>query len=151
MIIGNLHSKAETFSEKEQKELKELKKLIRELNFREIPKDLAKRIDSKITFLNNLQDSQKDYVKKVKTVKEEILKWLEKELKLVPKNHYINMWTALGMSAFGLSLGSAMFAITSNPAFIAVGLPIGLGIGSMYGASLDKKAEAEDRVLKYSV
>ncbi len=149
MIISSLFFNVESFSEKEQKELNKLNKLISALNNRNIPKELANKIDSKITFLNNLQDDQK-YIKKVQKINLEILKWIEQELKLVPKNYYTNLWMPLGMSAFGLPIGVAIFAGTGNPAFIAVGLPIGLGVGSMYGASLDKKAEAEDRVLKYS-
>ncbi len=148
--IRNLDIGSKSFSAKEQKELKFLDNLINELNNREIPDNILKRIDAKIAFLNSIGFLNKDYKKAVKAAKQEILKWLEKELKLVPINYYTTTWTALGMSAFGVPIGTALFAITDNPAFIGVGLPIGLGIGSMYGASLDKKAEAEGRVLKVS-
>lgn len=121
--------------------------LINELNSRKIPGGLARKIDAKITFLNNLQPGQKTYLKKVKNINQAILK---KELKLIPRNYFINIWMATGMSALGLPIGVAIFAGTGNGAFIAVGLPIGLGIGSMYGTSLEKKAEAENRVLKIS-
>lgn len=148
--IRNLDIGSKSFSAKEQKELKFLDNLIKELNSREIPDGILKRIDTKIAFLNNTSTLNKDYKKAVKATKREILKWLEKELKLVPRNYYATIWTSLGMSAFGLPIGTALFAITDNPAFIGVGLPIGLGMGSMHGASLDKKAEAEGRVLKLS-
>lgn len=37
-----------------------------------------------------------------------ILKLIEKELKLVPKNSYRNRWMAIGMSAFGVPIGAGM-------------------------------------------
>ena len=145
--IGNLDTISKSLSEKEKKELNYLNNLINDLNNREIPEGLEKRIDAKIVFLNSINAPNKNFYKALKATKQEILKWLEKELKLVPKNYYAHLWTALGMSAFGLPIGTALFASTENSSFIAIGLPIGLGIGGLYGAFLDKKAEAEGRVL----
>lgn len=150
MAIHNLNNPSKPFSEKEEKELNYLNNLIRELNNREIPDSLAQKINAKIVSLNNLDGSRKAYIKALKATQQDILKWLEKELKLMSEKYYSNRWSTLGMLVFGLSIGTAMFAITGNSAFIAVGFPIGLGIGSLYGASLDKKAEAEGRVLKFS-
>ena len=64
----------------------------------------------------------------------------EKELKIVPKNYYRNLWMVLGMSAFGLPLGVAFGLSLGNIGLLAIGLPIGMAIGTLVGSKLDKKA-----------
>lgn len=115
--------------------------LIDELNKKEIPEPIATSINNDIDALNGFSGSTRDmlslYTKKQAT----ILKTLEKELKLVPKNHYRNLWLALGMSAFGLPIGVAFGISMGNLGLLGIGLPIGLGIGVVLGTSLDKKAK----------
>jgi hypothetical protein len=41
---------------------------------------------------------------------------------LVRKNHYLNEWTAYGMS-FGVILGVLTYALINNAVFIGIGLP----------------------------
>lgn len=148
MVIRDLKAAQGSFSKKEQREVSQLNNLINHLNNREIPETLMEKIDEKIAFLNGLQEASPGYIKNLKLVKQEILKWLKKELELVPEKYYTNYWTTLGMTVFGLPIGVVFFASTNNAAFIGIGLPIGLAIGSAHGASLDKKAKAENRVLK---
>ena len=69
-----------------------------------------------------------------------ILKLIEKEQKLVPKNIYRNRWLAIGMSAFGIPFGVAFGISLGNMAFLAIGLPLGMAIGIAVGTDLDKKA-----------
>ena len=64
----------------------------------------------------------------------------EKELKIVTKNYYRNLWMVLGMSAFGLPLGVAFGLSLGNIGLLAIGLPIGMAIGTLVGSKLDKKA-----------
>ncbi|MEG9328701.1 hypothetical protein V6B16_12215 [Salinimicrobium catena] len=59
------------------------------------------------------------------------------------------LWMPLGMPVFGLPIGVAISAITGKMAFIGIGLPLGMAIGSFDGVYLDKKAEKENRILKY--
>jgi adenine/guanine phosphoribosyltransferase-like PRPP-binding protein len=66
-----------------------------------------------------------------------ILKTIEKELNIVPKNHFWNLWMILGMSAFGFPLGVAFALSIDNLAFIGIGLPVGMvhrvGCGYIHG------------------
>lgn len=76
-----------------------------------------------------------------------LLKLLEKELKLVPKDHYRTRWMVVGMSAFGLPFGVVFGTSLGNMAYLGLGLPIGMGIGIAIGASMDEKAKKEGRQL----
>jgi hypothetical protein len=76
---------------------------------------------------------------------------LEKELKVVPKNYYRTLWMALGMSAFGLPIGTAIGLFLGNIGLLAVGLPIGMGIGAVVGTNMDKKALAEGRTMDIEI
>ena len=127
----------------------ELELLLKDLRDRELSEATGVLLNKKITEVNNSLETGHLNPKPLNTAKTSILKYLEKEHGLVPKNYYTTLWIPLGMSAFGLPIGAAISIITGNVAFIAIGLPIGIGIGSLYGASLDKKAEREGRVLNF--
>ncbi|MGB7784961.1 MAG: hypothetical protein WBL27_02570 [Salinimicrobium sp.] len=150
MPVKPLIIPAEDFSEKEKGELHEFENLINELNRRNIPAEVAEEINKKIEDLNRYKAASKKYLKKMRGAKKGIFELLQKKLGLVPRNYYMNMWTPLGMSVFGIPLGVALSAITKNAAFIGIGLPIGLAIGSYHGKKLDKKAAEENKVLDLS-
>jgi hypothetical protein len=80
-----------------------------------------------------------------------LIKLIEKEVKLVPKNYYRNLWLTLGMAGFGIPIGVAFGASLGNMAFIGVGLPIGLAFGIALGTGMDKKALAEGRQLDLEI
>ncbi len=80
-----------------------------------------------------------------------ILKLIEKEQKLVPKNTYRNRWMAIGMSVFGVPIGVAFGASLGNMAFLAIGIPIGMAIGIGLGTGMDKKALEEGRQLDIEI
>ena len=80
-----------------------------------------------------------------------ILKLIEKEQKLVPKNIYRNRWLAIGMSAFGIPFRVAFGISLGNMAFLAIGLPLGMAIGIAIGAGMDKKAFEEGRQLDLEI
>ena len=130
-------------------ELQELQALLQEISFRDLPEDSVLVINRNTADIQTFEGSSEEEVKKAKTVKNEILKLLREKHYLVPEKYYTNLWMPLGMSAFGLPIGVVLFAFTDNPAFIATGLPLGLGMGGLYGAQLDKKAEAEGKVLRF--
>lgn len=138
------------FSEKEKTELLQLERLVIELNHRDIPEAVSEEINSRLEALNHFQGSPKAYLQKMRSAKKGIFELLQKKTGLVPKNYYTNYWMPLGMTVFGLPLGTALFAATNNAAFIGIGLPLGLAIGSFYGRKLDKKATEEQKVLDLS-
>ncbi len=80
---------------------------------------------------------------------------IEKELKLVTKNHYRNTWLALGMAAFGIPLGVAFGTSLGNIAFIGIGLPNGLpnglAVGIAVGTGMDKKAFEEGKQMDLEI
>lgn len=133
---------------KSQKEALELGSLLESLKERELTEASIKMFNEKVGELNALQADSDDMKKnKIKAVKNAILKHLEKQYKLVTPNYYATMWIPLGMTSFGLPIGTAIYVLTGNVAFLGIGLPIGMAFGSFYGASLDKKAAKENRVL----
>ena len=65
---------------------------------------------------------------------------IEKEHKLVTKNHYRNTWLANGMTVFGLPIGVVFGTSLDNMGFLGIGLPLGMAIGMAVGNSMDEKA-----------
>lgn len=127
----------------------ELNNLLKHLKERTLSKATEDYISLKLQELKRAAGTEKEKAKTLTAAKNDILEHLRKEHNLVPENYYTTHWMPVGMSAFGLPIGVVFFAVTDNSAFIALGLPLGLGLGSLYGATLDKKAEADGRVLKY--
>lgn len=121
--------------------------LIQELRTKEIPLELINTLNQDIEALNSLTGSNKDFLKLLIKKQTEILQLLEKELKLVTKGHYRNMWLATGMAAFGLPIGVLFGFSLGSMAYIGLGLPLGMLIGLAYGVSLDKKACDEGKQL----
>ena len=104
-------------------------------------------INKDIEELNNLPDTDKNLRSQVRKRQFRIVNLIEKELKIVTKNHYRNTWIALGMAAFGIPFGVALGASLGNMAFIGIGLPIGMALGMALGSTMDKKAFDEGRQL----
>lgn len=141
--------------------IEEDKKLIAQYDFfeslmkalikRELPLDVITVINQGIEGLNSFSGSNKDLLKEFRKKQAEILQLLEKELKLVCKGHYRNLWMSVGMAAFGLPMGVAFGISLGNMAFIGVGLPLGIALGMAYGTSLDKKACEEGKQLELEI
>lgn len=139
--------KKDGLSETTQKHFEELKNLLNDLRERPLSEDIKREINAKLVKLNNLNSTEAGFSKQVAKTKSEILDLLQKKLKMVPQNYYTSLWLSLGMTAFGLPIGAVIFALTGNIAFLAVGLPLGMGLGSFYGMSLDRKAAAARKVI----
>ena len=112
-------------------------------------KDLSNNV---ITTLNGLLEelnrvSDTELKKELRKKQASIIKILEKEEKIVPKNYYRNLWLALGMSVFGIPMGVIFGVLFENMAFLGIGLPIGMAIGIAVGTQMDKKAFEEGRQL----
>ena len=121
--------------------------LLLELRKRQLPDTLTLSINQHIEALNANSDTGTTWRKAVKKAQTSILKMLEKEIKVVPKNHYRKLWMVVGMSAFGLPLGVSFGKSMGNMGMLGLGLPIGMAIGLALGSGMDKKALAEGRQL----
>ena len=125
--------------------------LIGELKKKQIPAEILDSINQDIEEINSFSGSPKELRKRIIKSQSNILKLIDKELKLVPKNFYRNRWLAIGMSAFGIPLGVAFGASLNNMAFLGIGIPIGMAIGIAVGAGMDKKALEEGRQLNLEI
>ena len=126
-------------------------KLLVELGAKDLPDKIINAINQEIDLINAIPDSGKELKNTIKKKQAAIIKLIEKELKLVPKNYYKNTWTALGLSVFGIPIGTTFGLIFDNMAFLGLGLPIGLAVGIAVGKDLDKKASKEGRQLDIEI
>lgn len=125
--------------------------LLGELRKRELSIEAMAFINRDVERINASSLSGSELRKLVKKEQADILKHLEKEAKLVAKNHYRNLWMALGFTVFGLPIGSAFSMSTGNMGLLSIGLPIGMAIGLAVGTSMDKKALREGRQLDLEI
>lgn len=121
--------------------------ILNELDRRELPNKVVESLNLDIDELNKSLLTGKELRKLVNEKQSKILKLMEQELKLVPKNHFRNIWLALGMAAFGVPIGVAFGLSIGNMGMLAIGIPIGMVIGLAVGTKLDKKAAEEGRQL----
>ena len=122
--------------------IEQFKQLIKLLNDKKMPVKIVEQINIDIAELNCSQLMGTSLSHLIIKKQNKIIKLTEKELKIVPKNYYRNLWMVLGMSAFGLPLGVAFGLSIGNIGLLAIGLPIGMGIGVLVGSKLDEKASA---------
>ena len=125
--------------------------LLAELKKKELTEEVVAYINKGIDEINAVSGSEKELRKKIRKTQSGILRFIEKELKLVTKNHYRNSWLAIGMAAFGIPLGVAFGASLGNMAFLGIGLPVGMVIGMAVGSGMDKKAFEAGRQLDLEI
>lgn len=141
MVIKELQKNLEIEQHKKlKKKFGDFEKLINELKKRELPSEIIASINMEIDQINSFSGTNKELLKHIQRTQFNLLKMLEKKLKLVTKNHYRNMWMAIGMAAFGIPIGVAFGASLGNMAFLAVGIPIGMAVGIGVGTAMDQKA-----------
>ncbi|RKS53506.1 hypothetical protein BC962_1758 [Gillisia mitskevichiae] len=133
------------------KEYELLEDLVQELQSRELPPEVVVDLNEEIFRLNAVIDNHLKLYFYIKLVKKKVLKKLIKDLEIVPKNYYRNLWLALGMCVFGLPLGIVLSTILDNISAIAMGLPIGLAIGVFVGSEMDKRAQENNRQLELEI
>lgn len=126
-------------------------KLLTELEKKKLPEEIVNSINNGIDQLNSVSESEKELRKQIRVSQSSILKLIEKELKIVTKNHFRNTWLAVGMTVFGIPLGVAFGASLGNMAFLGIGLPIGMAIGIAVGSGKDKKAFEEGRQIDLEI
>lgn len=150
MNITALNQRNSIFSNlKEKNSYDQLQQLLIAVAEKDIPTSIIETINQTIDSLNNIEEGNPSFRKMVKKAEANILKLLEKELKLVPVNHYKKLWMVLGMSAFGMPIGVALGISMGNLGLLGIGLPIGMGIGTLSGISQDKKALAQGKQLAF--
>lgn len=152
MKIKQLHLK---FSENHDTKLREtyskFNQLVFELRKKELPDDLIIRLNEEIEEISLRANAEKNLRKDIKKTQTSILKTLEKEVKIVPKNYYQNLWLGLGMTIFGIPFGIVLGTSLGNASFSGLGVPIGMGIGIAIGSEKDKKAFTEGRQLDIEI
>jgi hypothetical protein len=129
----------------------QFEKLLTELRTKELPNETVNSINDGIDQINSVSESEKVLRRQINKTQSHIIKLIEKEHKLVTKNHYRNTWLAVGMAVFGIPLGVAFGASLGNMAFLGIGLPIGMAIGIAVGTGMDKKAFEEGRQIDLEI
>ena len=148
MKIAGLKKRPEAeTNEKLRETYLQFEKLLNELEKRELTDNIIVSINKEINGLNAIPGSDKNLRKQITKVQADIIKLVEKELKLVPKNYYRNLWLAIGLAVFGLPVGVIIGLTLHNMAFLGIGLPMGLAVGIAIGTGMDKKAQEEGRQL----
>jgi hypothetical protein len=125
--------------------------LLNELKRKELSQNVEKCINENIDYLNQSALNGTYLTRLIKQKQSAILKQVEKEHKIVPRNYYRTIWMLFGMSGIGIPFGVAFGISTGNMGFLGLGLPIGMAIGLAIGASLDKKALNEGRQLNIEI
>src|SRR5690606_9015613 len=103
--------------------------LLKELRKRKLPDSIVQSINKEVEELNSSTLIGTDLRKLIKTKQTAIIRLVEKELKIVPKNYYRTLWLALGMTAVGIPLGVLFGVVVKIPGLFALGIPVGLAIG----------------------
>lgn len=135
-----------------QKSFQQLESLLGAIEQHAIADNTAAEISKEITAVNAISDSNSDsLLQSIKKAQTAILKFLEKEEKIVPVNHYRKLWMIMGMSTFGLPIGVAFGLSMGNMGMLGIGLPIGIAVGIGVGSSLDNKAKLAGRQLAFEV
>ncbi len=126
---------------------KKFQNLLDELRKRELSPEIVVKLNEKIESLNAISDKDKQLSSLLRKTQNSILKFLEKKLKIVPKNYYRTLWMGIGMLVFGVPIGIALSAGINNYGMIGAGIAIGIGIGLAVGSDMDRRAQLEGRQL----
>ena len=126
-------------------------KLIDALELRQLPVETISLLNQEIEQLNAIEVLDSSFVKAIKSSETKVVKYLEKNHKIVPQNHYRKHWMIMGISGFGIPLGVAVGLSLGNMGMIGLGFPIGMAVGIGVGSKMDKKAFEEGRQLELEI
>ncbi len=125
--------------------LERYEKILKETQKHVLNEAVVAYINKEVAYINAHKGPDRFLTRKLWKSQSRILRRLEKDVKIVAKNHYRNMWLALGMAAFGIPFGVAIGSALGSMAYLSIGLPIGMAIGIAIGTNLDQKAAKEGR------
>ena len=128
----------------------QLGELLKELKKKELPHKVIESINQDIEELNSTILTGNELRRLVKQKQTKIIRLVEKELKITPKNYYRNLWLILGIS-LGSGIGVVFGMSIANMGLLGIGVPIGMVIGIAVGMAMDKKAFEEGRQLNIEV
>lgn len=148
-FIDIKHQPKRNPSLKLQDKLSALQELLKELEQHDLSSTAINYINKELKDLNDKDSTDPKLHKAVLNTQNRILKFIEKQHKIVPKGYYQQLWLPLGMSVFGIPMGVVFGLSLGNMAFLGIGLPIGMVIGMAVGASMDQKAAKEGRQLQF--
>lgn len=125
----------------------QFRKLVTELKKRELPSVIVEFINDNIQLVNLAIDKKYDLRKQIRVSQRAMIKLLERELKLVPRGYYRNLWMVLGMAIFGVPIGVIWGQLTDNMGTLGIGIAVGMVIGMALGSAQDRKAARDGRQL----
>ncbi|NSW52672.1 MAG: hypothetical protein HPY85_09230 [Anaerolineae bacterium] len=123
-------------------------RLIAALEKKETPQEIIDEVNARVAILNAFSGDEKGFTRALNDAYNALLRLLQEKLNWVPRDYHRNQWMALGLSVFGLPLGTALGLALDNIALMGAFLPIGMIIGMSVGSGMDKKAQEEGRVLE---
>lgn len=129
----------------------QFEELLRELKKRELSLNLITTINNAVEQINSSALTGTQLSTLIKQKQTTIVKQTEKELKIVPKNYYRNIWMLFGISGIGIPIGVAFGLSIGNIGLMGLGLPFGMAIGLAIGTSLDKKSLNDGRQLNLEI
>ncbi|MDN3677907.1 hypothetical protein QWY90_11360 [Flavobacterium paronense] len=129
----------------------QFEELLKELEKKNLPQNTLALINNNIELINSSELTGIQLRKLIKQQQTAILKYVEKTHKIVPKSYYQTLWLLLGITAFGLPIGTIIGLSLHNMGLLGLGLPIGMGIGILIGFKMDKKALNEGRQLNLTL
>ena len=150
-MINQLNERPDIFNEDKLEMIYlQFDALIWHISKKELPQEIVNSINEHIDTINSITDSNKVLRAQIRTRQSKIIRLLEKELKIVPKNYYRGVWLTLGI-AIGLLVGVALGSAAGNMGYMAIGMLFGIIGGMAYGGNLDKKAFKEGRQLDIEI
>ncbi len=79
--------------------------LVKAIRKKQLTPTLISALNGNIERVNASTVGGKELMKLVSTSQKAMIKQMEKEMKIVPRNHFSKLWMVVGMSAFGLPFG----------------------------------------------
>ena len=133
--------------------------LISEIQHKDLPQELAEKINRETRELNTFEGSSKELRKHIEKAKDRIVVLLKNTLGIVPSGYYKAYWMSMGVFVgfmIGALIGFLTGDITDMDSLIdsitdldsvGIGLPLGVLPAYIYGHFADKKAYKEGREL----
>ncbi|MFZ0490494.1 MAG: hypothetical protein WBV11_02910 [Salegentibacter sp.] len=151
MEIKELRGKKNIPRKKDQYAYFYFDQYLQELQKQDLPEEILERINPDIDRINKIPSTERSLAHEIKRCQKRIVKLIEQELEIVPKNYYQKLWLVYGMAFFGFPIGLVITSMIGNFGLLSFGLGTGMALGLVTGITigkrLDKKAFEEGRQL----